>query len=350
VASLEIHDAIAPLATEWDELVARAGAGPFARPGWFDAWWQAFGRGRLEIVALRRPDGLAALLPLHVHRGVRSSLTNWHTPQLEVPAVDAAARESLLRGVLARTHVPLSLGLLTAGRPEADVLAAAARAAGMRVLVRGVERSPYVRLDGGWAAYERGLPRRRRSELRRRERRLRDRGELRLQIADGAERLDELLAEGFAVEGSGWKDEQGTAIASRPRTLAFYTAVARWAAASGSLRLAFMRLDERPIAFHLTIEEGGAAYQLKGGYDPELRELAPGMLLIRDMLEWAFARGLKTYEFLGADEGFKLDWTAEVRQRVTAQAFPRSAAGTMGWAAFAYGRPLAKRARDLARS
>ena len=34
---------------------------------------------------------------------------------------------------------------------------------------------------------------------------------------------------------------------------------------------------------------------------------APGTLLIREMLAWAFARGLETYEFLGADESFKLE-------------------------------------------
>jgi CelD/BcsL family acetyltransferase involved in cellulose biosynthesis len=346
--SLEVHNRFESLWGEWDELADRAGSPPFARPGWFDAWWRAFGAGTLEIVALRRGAELAAVLPLQRRRGALRSLTNWHTPEFELVAADAPAREALLRGVLERARTPILLGMLTSGRPDASIVPAAATAAGMRMLVRTIERSPYVRLDADWDEYERALPRRRRSELRRRRRRLEEQGALALDVADGTERLGELLAEGFAVEPSGWKADEGSAIVSHPETQAFYTAVARWAAPCGLLRLAFLRLDGRPLAFHFTIEDGRSAYQLKGGYDPGYRALAPGTLLIRAMLEWGFARGLRTYEFLGEDEGFKLDWTAEARDRLAVQAFPRSLAGSVGFAAFAYGRPLAKRARELA--
>ena len=348
-ASIELHDAIGPLAAEWEELVERAGTGPFSRPGWFDAWWQAFGRGRLEVVALRRHGELAAVLPLLRRRGMRRSLTNWHTPEFEVPAVDTDARATLFRRLLAETRMPLALTLVTAGRPDAAAFKAAAGAARLPVLEHTVERSPYVEIAGAWDAYLQALPRRMRSELRRRRRRLEERGELALDVGTGDEGLARLLDEGFAVETSGWKAHAGTAIVSRPDTLAFYTSAARWAAERGSLRLAFLRLDGRPLAFHFTIEDGGVAYQLKGGYDPAFRELAPGMLLIQDMLAWAFARGLHTYEFLGADEDFKLGWTSGLRDRLAIQAFPHSPAGAAGWCAYAYGRPAAKRARDLVR-
>src|SRR4051812_50019434 len=67
------------------------------------------------------------------------------------------------------------------------------------------------------------------------------------------------------------------------------------------------------------------------------------------MIRWAFGRGLRTYEFLGADEAFKLDWTASLRERIALHAFPRSPAGAVAWTAQSYGRPLAKRARDVLR-
>ncbi len=349
MSGLELHHEFASLAGEWEELATRGRSGPFSTPGWFEAWWDAFGRGQLELLALRRSGELAGVLPLHRRYGVRRALTNWHTPELRLPAADAAARAALVGRMLRGTRLPLVLGMVTAGTGEVTDLKSAAAAAGMWTIVRTIERSPFVPLGGAWEEYEAGLPTQRRRELRRRRRRLEERGELSLEIADGSERLEQLLAEGFAVEGSGWKAEEGTAIDSRPDTRLFYTRVARWAADRGSLRLAFLRLDGRAIAFHFTIEEGGAAYQLKGGYDPSLRSLAPGTLLIREMLAWAFARGLETYEFLGAEERFKLDWTSSARERLAVQAFPRSAAGSVGWSAYAYGRPLAKRARDLIR-
>jgi CelD/BcsL family acetyltransferase involved in cellulose biosynthesis len=349
MSGIEVYRDFAPLAAEWDELVARCGSGPFSAPGWFEAWWQAFGRGQLELVALRQGSELAAVLPLHRRYGVRRTLTNWHTPELRIPAADSGARSALVGKVVDGTRLPLLVGMLTAGTAEVADLKSAAATAEMWTIVREIELSPFVSLEGGFEEYERSLASRRVRELRRRRRRLEEVGELSLEIADGGERLEDLLAEGFHIEGSGWKSEQGTAIESRPETQRFYRAVARWAARRGALRLAFLRLDGRAIAFHFTLEEGDSAYQLKGGYDPSMSTYAPGTLLIREMLAWAFARGLRSYEFLGADEGFKLDWTSSIRQRLAVTVFPRSPAGSIGWSAYAYGRPLAKRARNLVR-
>ena len=346
---IELHDEIAPLAPEWEELVDRARAGPFSRAGWFETWWGAFGRGRLEIATLRRDGELAAVLPLMRRLGVRRSVANWHTPEFVVPAVDPSARVALFKGLLQRTRTPLLLTLLTAGRPEPDAFRAAARASGVPILAHTVERSPYVQIGGDWQAYLLTLPRRRRSELRRRRRRLEERGAVVLEITDGDGRLADLLEEGFEVETSGWKARAGTAIVSKPQTRDFYTRVARWAAERGSLRLAFLRLDDRPLAFHFTIEEDGVAYQLKGGYDAEFRELGPGNLLIAEMLAWAFRRRLRAYEFLGAEEEFKMDWSSGLRERLAIQAFPRSPAGVAGRCAYAYGRPAVKRAREVVR-
>jgi CelD/BcsL family acetyltransferase involved in cellulose biosynthesis len=349
VIGLERQDSLTAITDEWDALVSFVGASPFCAPGWFDAWWKAFGSGRLDVFTLRRDGELLAVLPVAERHGMRRALTNWHTPELEIPAVESAARRALLRRVLKSKRSSLQLAMLTAGSEDAHDFATVASEEGLRVLPRTIEHSPYVRLEGDYEDYERTLAQRRRSELRRRRRRLAERGVLTFEVETGEERLDELLDEGFAVEGSGWKTEQGTAILSRPETETFYRLVAGWAAPRGSLRLAFLRLDGRPIAFHFTIEEGSSAYQLKGGYDREFRELAPGQLLVQDMIRWAFGRGLQTYEFLGADEAFKLDWTASLRKRIALHAFPHSPAGAVAWTAQSYGRPLAKRARDLLR-
>lgn len=347
--TLELHHAIAPLERAWDALVDDAHASPFTRPGWFEAWWEAFGRGALEVYGLRQFGDLVAVLPVSRRHGLQRTLTNFHTPELEIPALGPVSRQALLHRVLDGVRTSFEFGMLTTRTADANAVLAVAREDGLRLLKRTIEYSPYVRIEGDYDAYERTLPQRRRSEMRRRRRRLSERGELTFTVEDGRSRLDDLLAEGFAVEGSGWKTEQGTAILSHPETTTFYRLVAQWAAARGSLRLAFLRLDGRPIAFHFTIEEGGSAYQLKGGYDPAFKELAPGALLVQDMIRWAFGRDLETYEFLGADEAFKLDWTASLRERIALHVFPHSPSGAVAWTAQSYGRPLAKRARDLVR-
>ena len=54
--------------------------------------------------------------------------------------------------------------------------------------------------------------------------------------------------------------------------------------------------------------------------------------------------GLRRYEFLGGFDAYKLRWATEAYDRVLFQAFAPGSVGRARWVAFAYGRPLAKRA------
>ena len=137
--------------------------------------------------------------------------------------------------------------------------------------------------------------------------------------------------------------EAGTAIASDPARERFYREVARWAAERGWLRLAFLHLDDRAIAFDFCIESAGACYVIKGGFDVEARSLGPGVLLTHHELERAFELGFSSYELLGQADDYKRSWTSTVRERVRLQAFPSSPLGTAEYLAWRRGRPLAKR-------
>ena len=222
-------------------------------------------------------------------------------------------------------------------------LRTSAASEGYRVLERVAERSPYVDVAGSFEDYLGTLDRHHVKETLRRRRRLGEEGSIEFSVEDGRERLDELLAEGLPVEASGWKRESGTAIDSTPETLGFYTDIARWAAARGILRLAFLRLDGRAIAFELALEDHGVYAILKGGFDIELRRFGPGGLITYEQLSRAFELGLRRYEFLGTDEPYKTVWTGSAHERRVLQAFAPTPAGLAERAAYAYGRPLAKR-------
>lgn len=53
--TVDVHDAIAPLAEGSDALAERAGAPQFARPGWFGAWWPAVGAGGSVVATSGMP-------------------------------------------------------------------------------------------------------------------------------------------------------------------------------------------------------------------------------------------------------------------------------------------------------
>jgi CelD/BcsL family acetyltransferase involved in cellulose biosynthesis len=346
---VEVETSIAPLAEAWDDLADRVEGCPFLRPQWTAAWWRAFGQGRLSVLTARRDGRLVGILPTYRWRGVVRSMTNRHSPEFGMLVEDASAARDLANALLSRRHGAVSLHLLTQGGLELEQCLVAAESTGHRLLIQTTVRSPYVAIESEWKNFEKTLSRNIRHDVSRRQRRLYQQGSTSIEVADGTERLDDLLEQGFRVEASGWKGSKRTAIASSPDTRQFYTDVARWAAARGWLRLAFLRLDGRAIAFQFDLEANERYYSLKTGYDPDYETFSPGKILAHTMLARAFSARLASYEFLGTDETWKFRWTGTVRDRVKFQAFPRSPIGFLMWATVINRRPVGKRAGWLRR-
>ena len=341
--SLELTDDTDALADEWDDLAHRAGADPFLRRGWIAAWRTAFGRGRPVALLVRRGGQLAGLVPMEARRGVLRSPTNPHTPHFGLLADDVQARRMLVEGLLSRRSRVVMLGHLAVETGDVERVRAAAQAAGYRGVVSLAGRSPYVAGRATLAEHERSLSRNLRHDVARRLRRLGENGIVTTETSDGSHSLERLLEEGFAVEARGWKGRHGTAIVSRSDTHRFYTEVARWAAAARMLRLAFLRLDGRAIAFQFDLESDGVHYSLKIGYDPEYERFSPGKLLAYSVVASAISRGLASYELLGVDEPWKERFTDAYRERVTVHAFAPSAVGRLSRMAYVRGRALRRR-------
>jgi CelD/BcsL family acetyltransferase involved in cellulose biosynthesis len=341
--TVERHSQVDSLAPAWDELADRMSAMPWIRPGWIAAWRRAFGHGALHILVARRGDRLCGVLPLQRRFAELRSPTNPQTPAFCLLAEDTTTRQALATALLQQRPRGIDLRYLPLGEAGLEESAAAAKAAGYHVIHRTITRSPFVPTEGGWTAYERQVGAKKLRELRRRRRLLERQGELCLDVQDGGRQLESLLEEGFRVEASGWKGQGATAINSSPAMRAFYKDVARWAAARGWLRLAFLRLNGRALAVDYGLEVGGVHFLLKTGYDPGYRRYGPGMLLRYEMLRRAFHSDLSTYELLGTDSAWKSDWTNAVRPTMLLHAFAPSALGLADRAAWGYGRPVAGR-------
>jgi CelD/BcsL family acetyltransferase involved in cellulose biosynthesis len=349
--AVEVVDRLEPITEEWNELAGRLGAPPFMHSGWIRSWWSAFGSGALHIFVVRRGGRLVALLPMRRRHGALRSPTNAHTPAFGLLAVDEEAGRILATELFASGAHEIAISPLDAPGDGLDFLAAAARAAGYRTIAQPVLRAPYISGGTSLAAYHRSLSHNLRHDVERRLRRLLEAGAVSVHVCDGHERLDEFLDEGFGVEASSWKGAGGTAIASQESTRSFYHDVAHWAASVGWLRLAFLRLDGRAIAFQFDLECGRTYYSLKIGFDPEYERFSPGKLLAYTMISRAVSSGLARYELLGTDESWKYRWTNTLHERVALRSFAPSAAGRLAWSSHAHVRPLARRvplARRLA--
>ncbi len=336
------------LADEWSELAVRVGAPPFLHPGWITAWERSFADRPVSVLTVRRDRRLVGLVPLLERSTGLVSPTNWHTPQFGLLAEDDSARRELAQRLAAKARHRLDIGFLESGSQDLLELRTASAQLGHRIHERTIMRSPYVRIDGEWSAYERHVGGKRLRELRRRLRKLENEGSVSIDfVRPTGSQLATLLSEGFAVEGSDWKSEQGTAILSRAETERFYTDVAHWAAANASLVLGFVRVNDRPVAFDMCLEAHGRISVLKGGFDTAFRAFAPRTILLHASLERAFRKRLHSYEFLGADDDYKLPWSNGIRLAQRLQTFPGSPTGLAGYLAWRYGRAGVKRALSL---
>lgn len=342
--TVDVYDRCGPLAPAWDELADHLGAPPFLRAGWVDRWWLTLGRGRLEVVAVRRGGELVGVAPLHRSRGVLRTVCNDSSAEMGFLAVDECAAHELAAAVLDRVTTRVCLVDVDTTLPGFAECERLARHRGMPVVAEVVAASPWIDLAGGIAGVEARLGSRTRRGARRARRLLEERGTLSVEVCDGTTGLDAALRDGFTVEASGWKGRNGSAITSRPHTEAFYRGIARWAAEQGWLSVALLRLDGRAVGFVLDITAGGRTYGIKTGFDEALASCSPGTVVIHDALDRACDRGSTRYHMGGPMVPFKERWSSGADDVGRLRVFGTGPTGRVGHLALARGVPVAARA------
>ena len=313
----------------------------------FRCWATHFAAsGERPLLQLRRGSAVDALLP--VQRGARTiaglrfrllTSTGNHYWQFGCPIVGADHSAEVVGDVLDALRRRggwdvLELGPMLARSCQAD----AVNTHGIRIgMTPGVVRrleDPTIALSGTWTDYLAGISGSLRRTLKAGEQRLTQKGALTFEECRGGAELACRLDEFFTVEASGWKGREGTAIAKAPVVRAFYTDLARTAAASGALRLYLLRLDGRCIAGEYCVLHGATVHLLKPGYDEAWSKCSPGHVLRGRILERLFeTREAERYDLMtggGEHASYKLRWANDRREYVVLRLFnPGSVRGRL---------------------
>jgi hypothetical protein len=333
------RDQFLKLKAEWDSaLTAGPDPSPALEHDYLRLWLETFAASQTPIaVTARRENKLAAALGFYVSPGVvdgvplrlAQSWCNSHSMRGGlllgpggVAALPALGHRACEEGwdALCLRDVPREGGLV-------DALGDVFRAEGCTVALESPMDSPYVPLPAEWGELEKRLDARFRQNLRRRRRRLEEHGTVRFEVIETLEGLDTALEDAFAIEASGWKGAEGSAIRSRPELVSFYSSWARRLAQAKRLRLCFLALGERRIAFHFGFVHGRRYYLPKCGFDESHQECSPGQLLMAEVLRRCMEEQLESFEFLGFNMPWKRDWTPLVRPHATLWVFQRTRAG-----------------------
>ncbi len=322
-----LHDpaALSPLEEGWGGLGA-ALDGPTGTHAWTAACLETLHREDQPYLAvLGPPEAPSALAPLVARPGP--------TVRLEMIGVDALreptdllyespeALEALCVG-LADLEVPIEFGRLPDDSPAVAALERAFRGRGL-VRRNQALSCPTLRLDERWRTFGGGLSSRRRSDLRRMQRKAETHGPVTHEVCSPSlDALPPLLEAALTVEDRSWKGRQGTALLQDDTRGAFFRRYAEATARAGTLRLAFLRIDDRVVAMQLAVEQARRLWLLKIGYDEDYAACSPGNLLLGHTVCWAAERGLDSVEFLGAPAPWTRVWTADERAMSTLRAYP----------------------------
>jgi CelD/BcsL family acetyltransferase involved in cellulose biosynthesis len=316
-------------AEAWERLRQRAPTERvFLTPDWLGSWCRHLGSGHplvfavvdgAEVVALAPIDrvwvgGLAVLRPIGLGVTDYFDLLLPPDPERRRAALGALAEALVQRG---GAWDALDLRGVPAESPTVQDLIAAAAERGMRQAVVPGHSRPAIALDGSWDAYLGSRPGRFRYNLRSRLRRLEERGEVRFRSASRPSEVRPALAALTDLHARRWHGQHtATIFSSSSAARRFYAEACARYAERGLLDLTLLDVDGRPRAGSLGFVDGDTYYYYLPAWEPELAPLAPSGLLLAHLVEKAFARGLRRFDFMLGDEPYKARWATEERQTV----------------------------------
>lgn len=307
-------------ARPWMRLAQTVGAPAWLSWEWHFTWWQTVApRTVVRLLVLTNREGeWSGVLPLRegrwgpCRRWGGAALDSQRRGLLCRSEDGAAARAELARLVRERRDWDW---LQVDGLAEEDATGLAghwqSRGLDPQFGERSLQRYVALSRTGPGFAAQCGLAMLR--ELERRERKLRQRGRLWLEVLRDAAPAAAAFETCLQIEAQGWKGRAGTALLNSAVYTAFYRRLVRQLAASGQLRLMLLRLDAAVLAFQLGALAPGSLAGLKVGYDEAWAPFGPGKIMLLHILRHAQEEGLREYDFLGGDDPFKASWTPLAR-------------------------------------
>ena len=148
------------------------------------------------------------------------------------------------------------------------------------IFTRGLWRGGYDKNTDPEAAVPGDLRRR----LRRKEKRLNERGRVEHLIMQPEDDVGRWIDEFLRIEASGWKGHRGSALASSESDRRYFTEIATSAFRRGRLLMLGLNFDGRPIARRCAFVAGEGSFAFKTAYDEEFADFSPGAMLEMDSI------------------------------------------------------------------
>ena len=280
---------------------------PFITPAWLKAWWNVYGGNSKLLLTLvardGKPIGIAPLMVDDCTARIIGSADLCDTGDVIIAAHEEKAFFAALLGFL--ESLQISRLVLEPVRPDSTthaVARAAFRSAAWSSTTTPLNRSLEMVLPDSWQGYLAGLGSKQRHEVRRKLRRLNERGDIVLREVGTAEETEEAMTQFIDLFQKSRKDK--ASFMNETREL-FFRRLADELFTAGMLRLQEVSINGVTAAMVFCIEHANMLYLYNNGYNPKFKELSIGLMSKVLSIKAAIEANLATYDFLGGTERYK---------------------------------------------
>lgn len=331
----------AALAAPWNALAAEAVDGnTFLTHDWLFAWWAAYRPiARLRIITVERGGQLVGIAPMMLVREGGAERIFRRLRFLGDGTSETDHMNFIVRG--ADRHATVSRLLESIDGLDWDLayftqmpeesantlqLLAHARSQGWIIDSRLVP-CPRRLLPATYEELLRSLPSRLRTSIRSSRRALEAEFRVEFGQVSRPEELSSALNDLFRLHASRWqsKGQPGVFVSEAKRT--FYMDLSARLLEAGTLRLYYLKLDDRVVAQQYCFEYNGSVLLLQEGFDAALAERNVGNVLRAMVFEALIADGAMAYDFLAGASRHKLAWSDAVPNDIDLRVFRPSFAG-----------------------
>jgi CelD/BcsL family acetyltransferase involved in cellulose biosynthesis len=189
--------------------------------------------------------------------------------------------------------------------------------------------SPYVPIEGSWADYLATRSKNHRRNIKRWTEAVESLGKIQLQRYEAPGRWSEAFDAILAVDRQSWKQEEGSAITSRPWEAALYRKLLENASQANPVHLFILTLNGEPIAYDFGVVRARRYAALKTSFVDRLRASSPGIYMTMRVLQYLHEHDFIEYDFLGEAQHHKMHWTDLVRKHVALTIYRRKSHGRL---------------------
>jgi hypothetical protein len=169
-----------------------------------------------------------------------------------------------------------------------------------------------------------------RRRLRRKEKRLSERGRVEHLVLRPEDDVGRWIDEFLQLEASGWKGRRGSALASSESGRRYFTEIATSAFRRGRLLMLGINFSGRPIARRCAFVAGDGSFAFKTAYDEAFGDFSPGAMLEMDSIQQLQALpGVRWMDSCAAADNFLVNRLSNDRKTIQSLAIGSGALGEL---------------------